>query len=122
MVRAERFNQKVDRSGPIPDQHPEFGPCWIWTGDITKQGYGLFVFDGSRQSSHRSAWEQVAGPIGDPNLLACHTCDVRACVRNDEIGTYEVAGFLYRRIGHLWLGDQTANLADRDAKGRAPYQ
>lgn len=34
--------------------------------------------------------------------LACHKCDVRNCVARD----------------HLWIGDNAANIADREAKGR----
>lgn len=35
-------------------------------------------------------------------MQVCHRCDNRACVRPS----------------HLWLGDNTANSHDRDAKGR----
>ena len=28
----ERFWPKVDKNGPVPEPHPELGPCWVWTG------------------------------------------------------------------------------------------
>ncbi len=47
-----------------------------------------------------------------------HTCDARDCVRNDDWGTYEVAGQVLLRIGHLVRGTSVLNTLDRAAKGR----
>jgi hypothetical protein len=94
--------------------------CWLWSGDITTRGYGLFRYNGERVAAHQSAWEQVAGLIPD-NFVVCHTCDVRRCVRNDDAGIYVVDGIVYQRRGHLWIGTQIANLADMILKGRSPY-
>jgi hypothetical protein len=93
--------------------------CWVWTG--TKIGsYGVIDLTGigyRHQYVHRIAWALADGPHA-AGLLICHTCDVPVCLRNDTIGTYEVAGVLYPRRGHLWLGDNVANTADKVAKGR----
>jgi hypothetical protein len=53
-----------------------------------------------------------------PHINILHTCDIPACVRNDDIGTYEIEGILYERRGHLWLADHAANMRDRAQKGR----
>lgn len=93
------------------------GDCWLWTGLRDKDGYGKTTVDGASVRTHRLAWLAATGhmPTRDEGVL--HTCDVRACWRNDDVGTYEVGGIVYERHGHLWLGTNAANMADRDAKG-----
>lgn len=103
--RGERFNRKVARSAD----------CWVWTGAVLDNGYGRFDSIGA----HQAAWEIATGePIPD-GLSVLHTCDVRHCVRNDDIGTYLVAGRLRPRRGHLFVGTQADNMADMAAKGRS---
>ena len=69
----ERFWAKVDKHGP--------GGCWLWTGHINPNGYGLFRTGGTgspRVNSHRYAYERVIGPI-PAGLHLDHLCRVRAC-------------------------------------------
>ena len=62
------------------------GPdCWLWTGSVTRLGYGQFsvmVAPGRRQmiSAHRFAWEQASGAIPD-GVDVLHLCGNRICVR-----------------------------------------
>jgi len=51
-------------------------------------------------------------------MQVLHSCDVRLCVRNDDVGTYAVGALLLPRRGHLFLGTQADNMADMAAKGR----
>jgi hypothetical protein len=92
--------------------------CWLHTGAPGPFGYGDFNIDprGLHMPFHRAAWLLATGE--EPNGPVCHTCDAPACVRNDEVGTYIVQGIAYPRRGHLWLGTQTANIADMWTKGR----
>jgi hypothetical protein len=114
---AERHRRNVDRSA-LPDD------CWLWTGRTDKKGYGTFATgsyrDGTRGETrvHKFALEQALGRPLAPGMQALHTCDVRACCRNDDAGFYEVNGVLRLRRGHLWEGTAQDNMADRDAKGR----
>jgi hypothetical protein len=94
--------------------------CWLWSGTRTPSGYGQLLVGGERgktQRAHRVAFETAYGPIPD-GLLVLHTCDNRACVRNDDVGWYEVNGILLPRRGHLFLGTQQDNMNDKVAKGR----
>lgn len=90
---VERFWSHVDKSGG-PDA------CWPWTAARLKAGYGIFQAEKTR-TSHRFAWEATNGPILD-GLHVLHKCDNPPCVNPV----------------HLFLGDNKANMRDRDAKGR----
>lgn len=107
---SARFWAKVDRS--------DF--CWIrqGTGRGT-MGYRFIVIAGHRVPNHRFAWEDRSGAPVPNGFKVCHTCDVPACVRNDDRGFYEVNGIARPRFGHLWLGTHDDNMADMKAKGRS---
>jgi len=90
--------------------------CWLWAGCKDRKGYGKFSVghsknpDGSRRNSmvsaHRFSYELAHGPIpsNDQHHGVCvlHKCDTPACVNPD----------------HLFLGTNTDNVKDMDAKGR----
>lgn len=92
--------------------------CWEWTGRLDARGYGKIKMSRRNLRAHRVAWELVAGPI-PAGLSVCHVCDNPPCVRNDDVGTYEVNGVLHPRRGHLWLGTTADNAADMAMKGRS---
>src|ERR1035437_9317920 len=75
--------------------------CWIWTGHLRIDGYGMFVLDRKPTRAHRASWELHVGPIPD-KALVIHRCDVPACVNP----------------AHLRLGTNDENMADMVAKGR----
>lgn len=86
----ERFWAKVNKDGPVPGVRPELGPCWVWTGELNFQGYGIFCAaelpraeDGSRRRkkalAHRWGYENFVAeiPVG---LEPDHLCRNHACV------------------------------------------
>jgi HNH endonuclease len=70
----ERFWNKVDKSGD----------CWLWTGYVTPQGYGMFRLNGLASRAHRVAYELVNGPIPE-GLVVDHLCRVRHCVNPSHL-------------------------------------
>ncbi len=91
----ERFWQYVNKTES----------CWLWTGAIRSNGYGVINEGGNHGKAirvHRLSYEMHHGPI-PPDLLVCHTCDVRNCVNPD----------------HLFLGTYKDNNQDMSRKGRA---
>lgn len=105
---AERLWRQVDKTDA----------CWIGIGrngkhwKLRREGSAKKVF------AHRAAWEIADGSSIPPNMVVAHTCDVGACVRNDERGIYIVDGVTYPRWGHLFLCPEIANHIDKVEKGR----
>jgi hypothetical protein len=115
---------RVYRRIPLPERFwahvVKTQRCWLWSGAIGDRGYGRIGAGGRGGRfllAHRAAWELVAGPIPE-GMDVLHTCDTPACVRNDEVGVYEVNGVLRPRRGHLFLGTRTDNSQDMVGKGR----
>lgn len=105
-----RFWSRVDKSGD----------CWLWTGACTAAGYGSLTFNGERLYAHHVAWE-LAGMPRSRRARVLHTCDLPACLRNDEVGTYDVDGLSLPRRGHLFGGTQANNIHDAVTKRRMHY-
>lgn len=94
------------------------GECWEWNGGQHRAGYGLVTYDGLTRLAHRAALELALGfPIPE-GFHSLHTCDNRACVRNDDPGIYVIRGIARPRYGHLFMGTQADNITDMIEKGR----
>lgn len=80
--------------------------CWLWTGCRSKQGYGSIGDEGGQpEGAHRVAYRITYGPI-PAGLCVLHRCDNPPCCNP----------------AHLFLGTNTDNVADREAKGRQLYR
>ena len=75
--------------------------CTLWLSEKNAFGYGIITYNSKQMKVHRATWELVNGPIPD-GLHVLHSCDVPAC----------------RTVGHLFLGTNDDNVADKVAKGR----
>ena len=52
--------------------------CWLWLGELNRNGYGRLSVGGRRAMAHRLAYELLVGPIA-PGLVLDHLCRVRCC-------------------------------------------
>jgi 5-methylcytosine-specific restriction endonuclease McrA len=77
---AEKRFAKSVADGPVPSFRPELGPCLLFTGAPSDNGYGQFRYNQRNGYAHRYAWERVNGPI-PAGLTIDHLCRVRKCVR-----------------------------------------
>ena len=68
--------------------------CWIWTGSINTNGYGICGF-GKFFASHRAAFILWKGEIPKGKMVL-HKCDIKACFNPD----------------HLYIGDAKQNAKD----------
>ena len=84
--------------------------CLEWTRGLGWFGYGKISVKGQATGTHRVAWEIANGPIPD-DLDVLHHCDNPPCCQTDPTEGYPE--------GHLFLGTDVDNAADRSAKGRS---
>ena len=89
---ADRFWDKVRKTDT----------CWIWTGALNAQGYGVIDIDGVNRRAHRFVLE-MNGQQLPSDMMVLHKCDNPPCVNPD----------------HLFLGSQTDNVKDMRDKSRA---
>jgi hypothetical protein len=92
----ERFWARVDKNGPTCAFHPALGPCWMWTGQRQKNGYGVFDLRGEPSSAskrrgrktpfraHRIAYAIENGDFLD-GMETDHKCENRSCVRASHL-------------------------------------
>lgn len=102
-ARPEAFKERLFSKIPFGDP-PK---CWEWQGRRDRNGYGRIDRrqEGDHRAypmlAHRMTYQELRGPVSD-DLAVCHACDNPPCCNPH----------------HLWLGTQTENNRDRDAKGR----
>ena len=71
-----RFYRFVAKSDP--------SDCWIWNGQIKKNGYGRFSYQGTPIPAHRASYRISKGDIPE-GLVIRHTCDVKRCVNPNHL-------------------------------------
>lgn len=76
--------------------------CFIYTGSLSKDGYGRTSFRGKVVGSHRLSFQLKNGFINDRTKFVCHTCDNPMCINPK----------------HLWLGTHSENMDDMMRKNR----
>lgn len=105
--RVKRARRRGGNWLPPPAESTRFGArvskgtgaeaCWLWTGTLNSDGYGVL----GGKLAHRIAYERARGPIS-PGKIVTHACDRPACVRPD----------------HLVASTDRENMLEKTRKGR----
>ena len=53
--------------------------CWIWTGTVSKYGYGIITYGGRFLRAHRVAYELEIGAV-PTEMHVHHECGTKLCV------------------------------------------
>lgn len=102
--RPRRYRRMHKSFSEIISANSEFvteSGCRIWTGGVSRDGYGKLYWNYKTIKAHRAAWIDERGPIPD-GLWILHRCDVRPCIN----------------VEHLFLGTCQDNVDDYWAKRR----
>jgi hypothetical protein len=91
-----RFRTHVNLDGPLPERHPELGPCHLWTASTFDSGYGQYKVDGRNVRAHRWLWRQLVGELADDEVLDHYACDRPSCVNLDHLAPTDQAGNVLR--------------------------
>lgn len=101
------FWAKVNKDGPVPSHRPELGPCWLWTGVLDKDGYGIYSHwrNGdwrtgkmNKARAHMAAYIIANGAIPS-GLTIDHLCRVRHCCQDGHLEATTVRVNTLRGIG-----------------------
>lgn len=86
------------------------GDCWIWTGKITKKGYGQVSVGGVSLYAHRRAWVISFGPVPLGSQIR-HSCKNRSCFNPDHLFEYRPKDFWDRIsvVGECWEWSGSSN-------------
>lgn len=80
----KRFWVKVNKDGPTPKSRPDIGPCWVWTGAKSREGYGRFRVEHRLLMAHRWSYETNKGPI-PRGMMLDHLCRNPSCVNHKHL-------------------------------------
>lgn len=94
-----KFWRSVDKNGPVPQQRPELGPCWLWKKYIHPRGYGIFPatvssdprlgplvpdYPKEKRTIRAHRWSFLDANWYLPPALD-HLCRVKHCVRPSHL-------------------------------------
>lgn len=77
--------------------------CWEWLGDLDKDGYGVYFWQGKRIGAHQLALSFFSGEKKSPGFDTCHSCDNPKCCNPK----------------HLRFDTRKSNVADMIRRGRS---
>lgn len=100
------FDSKINKHSYVRPYEHLTEDCWIWTGCIDKNGYGILQCDLAKElgiiKAHRLSMYFENPAEYQESKCVLHLCDNRACVNPK----------------HLHYGSRTENNIERDARGR----
>lgn len=82
------FSRKLDKSGS----------CWLWTGVVSSNGYGVIQRNGKVIYVHRYSYTYYKGDI-PPRYVIDHLCRVPLCVNPKHLEAVTIGENVLRGVG-----------------------
>lgn len=106
MAESKVTRHKFSHKAPLAERLAHYSVrasngCVLWTGSTNQKGYAHLTYRGRLRRVTRLMMEQRIGGLSDA-VHVLHRCDNPRCINPD----------------HLFLGDNTANVADKVSKER----
>jgi hypothetical protein len=109
--KGYRTETDMERFHRLSIPEPNSG-CWLWLGQIDKNGYGKMSLQGEKTTAQRAAWILLCGAIPEA-FEVDHLCKNRSCVNPDHLQTIsKIENLAQRELrrthcyqGHLLDGD-----------------
>jgi hypothetical protein len=100
---SEAVDRFMSRVMPIPESG-----CWLWTGHISRNGYGKFHDSGKIYLAHRFGYEMFIGQI-PADLTLDHLCRVTSCVNPKHLEPVTMLNNIYRGNGACAINRRKTN-------------
>jgi hypothetical protein len=126
-VAWERGDPEANFWSKVEDQRSRHA-CWVWTGYVTDEGYGRFIWPGG-SLAHRFSYALTYGPIADgadvdhmchnvaPDCVDSKACLHRRCVNPEHLRAIPAG----KHRGYVRLGQRgKARGAQQRAKTHCP--
>lgn len=98
----DKFTPRIDVSTILQF---EGSACWVWCGEINRNGYGRVWINGKRVMVHRVVYELLVGPI-EVGLVLDHRCRNRRCCNPKHLEPVTVRENTLRGEAVLFQGKQ----------------
>ena len=95
----ERFWGKVLMEG-------DGSGCWLWTGSLSSNGYGLIWHNGHNVRAHRFAYEYITHAIIPDDKELDHLCRNHQCVNPHHLEVVSRRENVMRGINPTLLGER----------------
>lgn len=76
--------------------------CWLWSGEINRNGYGRLWINGKRVMAHRYIYELLKTVI-DEGFVLDHLCCARSCCNPAHLSPVTVKQNTYRGKARLFI-------------------
>jgi hypothetical protein len=75
--------------------------CWLWQGEINRNGYGRCWFEGGRYMIHKWVWKLMGRPLENKQVLD-HGCSTRNCCNPTHISNVTQRHNVHRGKARLY--------------------
>lgn len=112
LVTLRVAGDPIDRFWHYVQKGADPSSCWLWTGGLNQDGYGVSTMNKKSYGAHRFAWKLLRGDVPE-GLVLDHLCRVRHCVNPDHLEVVTI-------LENVRRGDSVSDDVCRNGHPRTP--